>query len=124
MGLTPDALHVHAAVDGEYVAGDVGGIFAGEEFDRVGDVFGLTDAGERYLGEDFGFDFVREDLGHVRFDVAGGDGVDGDAAGAHLLREGLGHGDHAAFGGGIVGLSGGSGLPDHGSDIDDPAPAV
>src|SRR5664279_3169396 len=37
-------LHIHAAVDGEHVPGDVGGLFAGQELHRVGDVLGLADA--------------------------------------------------------------------------------
>src|ERR1019366_2277709 len=117
-------LHIHAAVDGEHVPGDVGGLFAGQELHGAGDVLGLADAAERNLGEVLGLHFIGQDPRHVGLDVAGGDGVDGDAAAADLLGEGLGHGDHAALGGGVVGLPGGSRLSHHGGDIDDPSPAA
>src|ERR1035437_7666000 len=117
-------LHVHAAVDGEDVAGDVGGLFGDQELDGVGDVLGLAGAGEGNLGQVLGLHLFGQNARHVGFDVAGGDGVDGDVAATHLLGEGLGHGDEAALGGGVIGLGGASRLPDHGGHIDDPPPTV
>src|ERR1019366_4394358 len=78
-------LHVHAAVDGEDVAGDVGGLLGDQELYGVGDVLGLAGAGEGNLGEVLGLHLFRQNARHVGFDVAGGDGVDGDVAAAHLL---------------------------------------
>ena len=42
--LPPDSLHHHqAAVDGEHLAGDEGGLVAGEEGDGVGDLLGRAE---------------------------------------------------------------------------------
>src|ERR1039457_345378 len=93
-------LHVHAAVDGEDVTGDVGGLFGDQELDGVGDVLGLAGAAQRNLGEVLRLHLFGQDPRHIGFNVAGGDGVDGDVAATHLLGEGLGHSDEATLGGG------------------------
>src|ERR1017187_5487014 len=56
----PAFLHVHAAVDGEHVAGNVTGLLADQELHGVGDVLGLADAAERNPGEDLGLHLLGQ----------------------------------------------------------------
>jgi len=55
---------IHAAVDVEDVAGDVGGFVAGEEDDGCGNVLAGAHAAERNAHFQFFFHFVRKDGGH------------------------------------------------------------
>src|SRR3546814_873068 len=57
-----------------------------------------------------------------RSDVAGRDGVDGDAEARVLLRQGDGEAVHAGLGGGVVGLAVLALLAVDRADLDDPAP--
>ena len=116
--------HVHAAVDVEGVAGDVAGVFGGEEGDGVGDVEVGSGAAERDVLGHGGLLVVGEDGGHGRLDVSGGDCIDRDGAAGELPREGFGEADEAGFGGGVVGLAGLTGFADDRGDVDDAAPAV
>ena len=72
--------HVQAAVDVEDLAGDVGGFVAREENDGGGDFAVRAEAAERDHRLHFVFQFLRQRIGHRRFDEAGRDGVHGDAA--------------------------------------------
>src|ERR1700683_1791346 len=72
--------HVQAAVDVEDLAGDVAGFVAGEEDDGGGDVAVESETAQRDHRFHFVFDFLRQRIGHGRFDETGRDGVDGNAA--------------------------------------------
>ena len=112
--------HVHAAVDVEDLAIDVGGFVAGEEDDGGSDVAIETETAQRDHGFHFVFDFLRQWVGHGRFDEAGRDGVHGDAARSGFDGDGAGEADEAGFGGDVV-LTGVTGLGHHRTDIDDAA---
>ena len=58
---------------------------------------------------------------HLGGDVAGRDGVDGDALAGGLLREAHGQAEQAGLGGGVVGLADVAGLADDRADVDDAA---
>src|SRR5690349_17470037 len=56
----PATLHVHAAVDGEHLPGDVARLVLGEELHHPRDLLGPAEAGER----DLRLDLVEHLLGH------------------------------------------------------------
>src|SRR3546814_2864349 len=69
-------------------------------------------------------DVCSSDLYHVGIDIAGRDGVDGDAEFRAVLRQRLGKAVDARFGGVVIDLAILSRLPVDRADIDDPAPAA
>ncbi|MFM1944051.1 MAG: hypothetical protein RI897_3033 [Verrucomicrobiota bacterium] len=71
-------LHCESAVDIQDVSGDVAGAGAGEEQGGGGGVFDGAEGVEGDLAEEAFFEVVVEDVGHIGFDEAWGDGVDGD----------------------------------------------
>src|ERR1700761_7541264 len=106
------------------MAGDVTGLFGGEEGYGVGDVLVGAGAGEGDVLGHGGLLVGCEDLGHGGLDISGSDGVDGDGAAGELAGEGLCEADESGLGGSVVGLAGLAGLADHRGDVDDAAPAV
>src|SRR5258708_5493260 len=119
-----DALsQIHAAVDVEDVAGDVGGFVAGEENDGGGDILAGSHAPEWDAHFQFFFHFVGKDCRHGRLDETGSHGVDRDVARSDFDGDGFGEADEAGFGGDVVGLPGVAAFGDDGRDVDDPAGA-
>ena len=118
LGLRPSG-DDKAAVDGEDLAGDEGGV--GQVAHGLGDILrGAVTADGRLFLE--GSQDRRVNLpAHVRQNDAGGDGVDTDVAGTQLLGQGLRQRQDSALRRGIGGLTGGADLPPHGRDIDDAA---
>src|SRR5215472_10511468 len=84
----------HAAIDENRRAGDVVAFIRGKPCRNLGHVLGLADAAIGDEGQKPLAGFRRLPGGGVdaRADGAGGDGVDTDATGRHLLREAL-HGE-------------------------------
>src|SRR4051812_39692356 len=117
----PWALHVLAAVDGVDLAGDEGRFRVGEELHDAGDLVGFAEAPDGDLGDDLVEGFLGDGLDHLGGDVAGCDGVDGDALAGGLLGEAHGQAEQAGFGGGVVGLADVAGLADDRADVDDAA---
>src|SRR3984957_16742800 len=113
--------HVHAAVHVEDLAGDITGFVAGEKDDGGGDVAVQAETAERDHGFHFVFDFLRERVGHRRFDEAGRNGVHGDAARGDFDGDGAGEADESGLGGDVIRLAGVAGLGHHRADIDDAA---
>ncbi len=79
--------HVMPAVDREVRAGDPRGLVVEEEGDGVGDLVGLAEAADGDLRDDLGAYVLGDRHHHVGADVAGRDGVDGDAQLGIFLRE-------------------------------------
>ncbi len=104
------------------MSGDVGGFFGGEKRDRGGDVGGLAEAAEGDEFDDFIFDLLGEDVGHVGGDEAGGDAVGGDLFAGEFAGDGFGHADDAGFGGGVVDLAGVADDSGDAGDVDDASP--
>src|SRR5215212_8193888 len=90
------ASHVLAAVDGVDLAGDEGRVRVGEEFDDAGDLVGFAEAADGDLGDDLVEGFLGDGLDHFGGDVAGCDGVDGDALAGGLLADVAGLADDRA----------------------------
>src|SRR5690242_15044581 len=128
--------HVHAAVDGPDLPGDIGGLVGRQEADHPGDLVGPAEPAQRDLLA-YPVQSLLGHLGHhVGGDVAGGDRVDGqpdpvahrlvvpaqleDRLFGHRLRES----EQAGLGGGVVDLADVAGLADHRGDVDDPAGAA
>src|SRR6476646_2854366 len=80
-------LHVHAAVYVQDLAGDVGGLVAGKKFHGGGNILGLAETLERYVGEQVRFQLVGEDGCHVGLDEAGRYRVDRDVTAGHFLSQ-------------------------------------
>src|SRR5882762_14193 len=114
---------IHAAVDVEDVAGDVGGFVAGEENDGGGDILAGAHAAERNAHFQFFFYFVGKDGRHGRLNETGSHGVDGDAARCDFDGDGLGEADEAGFRGDVIGLPRVTAFGDDGRDVDDAAGA-
>src|SRR6266851_620230 len=114
---------MQAAVYVEDVAGDVGGLVAGQENDGGGYVAGGAQAAERNARLQFFFHLVRQHGGHWRFDEAGSDGIHGDVARGDFDGDGFGQADQAGFCGDIIGLAGIARLGYHRADVDDAARA-
>src|SRR5579883_1279848 len=118
-----DLSEVHAAVDVENVAGDIGGFVAGKEYDGGGNVAGTTHAAERNARLEVFLDLVWQDLCHGCLDKAWSDGVHGDITRGDFDADGLGEADQAGFSGNVIGLAGVAGLRDDAGDVDDAARA-
>ena len=109
--------HVHAAVDGPDLPGDVGGLVGRQEADHSGDLLGLPEPSLVDLAADPVHHLVRDGGDHVGGDVAGGDRVDGRARSRHqpgavpveledrLLGQRLGQAEQPGLGGGVVRLA-------------------
>src|SRR5258708_2617102 len=119
-----DALsQIHAAVDVEDVAGDVGGFVAGEENDGGGDILAGSHAPEWDAHFQFFFHFVGKDCRHGRLDETGSHGVDRDVARSDFDGDGFGDADEAGFRGDVVVLPSVAAFGDDGRDVDDAAGA-
>src|SRR5215468_9642753 len=128
--------HVHAAVDGPDLPGDVRGLVGGQEADHPGDLFRLPEPAQRNLAADPVHHLVGNGGHHVGGDVAGGDRVHGqpDAVTGRALRpvelehrllgQRLGQPEQPGFGGGVVRLADVAGLADHRGHVDDPPGAA
>ena len=104
----------HAAIDVDGLAGDVSGVFGGEEEQQVRHVVVGAGAAERNLGNPFGHEFTGRIAAkqsapfavvvgpHVGSDDAGGVRVDRDAIGREFLGQALGESHHAELAGGVV----------------------
>src|SRR5882762_2020611 len=114
---------IHAAVDVEDVAGDVGGFVAGEENDGGGDILAGAHAAERNAHFQFFFYFVGKDGCHGRLDETRSHGVDRDVARSDFDGDGFGEADEAGFGRDVIGLAGVAAFGDDGRDVDDAAGA-
>lgn len=117
-------LHVHAAVDLDYLAGDVGAHVGSEEGSHVGDILGLTAATERNFLCPLCADLVGKGGGHGCLDEAGGYGIGADSAGADFLGYALGEGDESGLGGGVVSLTGVAVNAHYGGHVDYRAAAL
>ena len=103
---------------------------SGNEF-RVGQIFhglchvhGSAIAAYRSFFRHFRQDFRLHIGAHICQNHAGCHAVDPDAAGAKLLRQGLGQSNHRALGGRICRLAGGPHLSPHTGHGDDAAPVL
>src|SRR6266566_6455445 len=116
--------HRHPAVDVERVPGDVGGFGRGEKYGRGRDFVGRAEPPRRYRRENGLMLFLAQHRRHRGADEPRRDTVDGDIARGDLVRERLGHADHAGLGGRVIALPGISGDADDRGDPDDaPEPA-
>lgn len=115
--------HVHSTVYVEGVTCDVACSFAGEEGDGACDIGVGSVASEGNMGEDRLFLGIGKGIGHGCLNETRGNCVHRDAAAGELAGKGFGETDEPGFGGGVVGLSGGSGLSYNRGDVDDAAPA-
>ena len=116
-----NGLHRHAAVDYDDLAGDVAGFIGGEEGGGVGDILRLAEVGQGDAGEQGFACLLRDGIGHISGDKAGGNGVDGYLAAGDFLSHGLGEADDAGLGGGIVALAYVAGDAHNGGNVDDAA---
>ena len=67
----PDSLHHHqTAIDRKDLAGDEGGLIAGQEGDRVGDLGGRAEPPERGPAGDLGLERLGQVLGQLGQDEA------------------------------------------------------
>ena len=108
-----------AAVDGDDLAGDVGGVH--EMQHGLGDLLRPAEAAQRDLPGEVVQRLLPEHLHHVGVDHARGDAVDADAGRGELRREGARQADDRVLGGGIARLAGGAvAAPDRG-DVHDAA---
>src|SRR5258708_9488146 len=115
-------VHVLAAVDGDVGAGNERRLLGAQVDDEAGDLVGLAQAPDRDLRQDFGIEnFLRDRRHHLRADVAGRDGVDGDALARDFQRQRLGEAVDAGLRRRVVGLAEGALLPVHRRDVDDGA---
>src|SRR5258708_1659260 len=114
---------VHAAIDVEDVAGDVGGFVAGEENDGGGDILAGAHAAERNAHFQFFFYVVGKEGCHGRLDETRRHGVDRDVARRDFYGDGLCEADEAGFGRDVIGLPGVAAFGDDGRDVDDAAGA-
>ena len=110
-----------AAVDGDDLSMDVGGIWPREEADGGGDFFAFAVAMERNQREDF---VLREIFCHVCVDNTWCDGIYANAFLSDLTCEGFDGADESGFGGGVVDLSRLADLAGGGGDDDDAAAAA
>src|SRR5580700_6085662 len=123
--LTPGgSAHVQAAVQREIRPGGEGRLLAHQPRDDRGDLVGLAEAFHRDGGDDFLETVGLDGAHHVGADVAGGHGVDGDAARGDLLRERHREAVDAGLGGRVVGLPKLAALAVHRGDVDDAPPAA
>src|SRR5438552_9928180 len=113
-----------AAVNGQDLAGDVGGGVGEQEGDRPRDVVGLPQAPEGDAAGDRRARLRRHRGGHVGLDEAGGHRVHGDGPRGHLPGDRLGEADEPGLARGVVGLSRVAGQPDDRRDVDDAAVAL
>src|SRR5512146_19867 len=81
------------AVGRQRRAGDEGRAFAGQERHRISDFRGLAETPDRDAGDDRLQHVFRHRGDHVGVDVAGADGVDGDALAGAFLGQRLGEAD-------------------------------
>src|SRR5580658_10931568 len=116
--------HVQAAVQREVRPGGEGRLLAHQPGDDGSDLGRLAEALHRDGGDDFLETVGLDGAHHVGADVAGGHGVDGDAARGDLLRERHGEAVDAGFGGRVVGLAELAALAVHRGDVHDAAPAA
>jgi len=100
------ALHVHAAIDGKDMSGDISGLLAGKENHRIGDIVGTSQTLQRNLGGQLIANLLGKRIGHGGCDKTGGNCVDGDAAFGQLAGIRLGKADQAGLAGTVIGLSG------------------
>src|SRR5882672_980929 len=113
--------HVHAAVDVNGRAGDVGGLRRGEKSHHGGHVLRFSEAPQGNLLKQRPTLRLGQRSGHVGVDKAGRNAVDGDAAAADLPRERPRHARDAGLRRRIVDLTGVSARTDHRGDVDDAA---
>jgi hypothetical protein len=92
---TGTLVHVHAAVDVKNLAGNVASFVARKEDDRCGDFVVCAESAERDQRFHFFLQLGRERIGHRRFDEAGRDGIDGDAARSDFDGDGARETDQA-----------------------------
>ena len=114
-------LHGHAAVHRKHLPGEVAAGGPGQEQDGAGHVRGLAQAAQRDLLQQRRARLGADPRRHGGLDEAGGDGVDGDAAGRQLPGGGLGEADDAGFARAVVALPGVADQADDGGDVDDAA---
>src|ERR1700679_2059640 len=92
-----------AAVDTQYVAGQVGSALGGRDDDGGRDFLRPADAllrgGRAQIG--FAFFAAGETVEHAGIDRAGGDGIDADAIGSHLQRYRCGQAFNGVFAGDV-----------------------
>ena len=113
-----------AAIDAHRRSGDEFAVFGDEEAHAAGDFAGLAEAADGNLGDDLLQHRFGHGGDHVGVDIAGRDGVDGDAEARAFLGQCLGEAVDTAFGGGVVDLAVLARLPVDRTDIHDPAPAA
>src|SRR5882672_1646398 len=111
--------HIHAAVDVERRARNVGGARRGEEGHDRRDVFRTPEPAQRNLLEQRRPLLFRERPGHVGVDKSRRDAVDRDASAADLARQRAGHSGDAGLRRGIIDLPCVAARGDHGRDVDD-----
>lgn len=99
---------LHASIDGNVLSIEVGAGWRQQETDHCGDFIGLAHALEPDLGHDASHGLGRNVPGHVGFDVAWRDGVEGDGRVselAHLTAHGARKGGNPGLGRSVRGLS-------------------
>src|SRR5665213_1370231 len=84
----------------------------------------MAEPADRHARDDLLQHVGRHGAHHVGVDIAGRDGVDGDALAGAFLRQRLGEAVDAGFGGGVVDLAVLPGLAVDRADIDDPPEAA
>src|SRR5665213_18129 len=84
----------------------------------------MAEPADRHPRDDLLQHVGRHGAHHVGVDIAGRDGVDGDALAGAFLRQRLGEAVDAGFGGGVVDLAVLPGLAVDRADIDDPPEAA
>src|SRR3990172_9908044 len=89
----------------DYRAIDVRRLVRGEEGIHSGDFVGLAQAPERHLLDHLGHHRRRDSGEDRRGDEAGTHRRGANSLGTEFTRPGLGEGDHAGLGRGIVGLA-------------------
>src|SRR4051812_12083611 len=114
-------LHVHPAVDGEYLSCNIRCLVRCKETYGGGDVVGRAQALERNLRRPVRLCIAGDRPRHIRLDQARRHYVDGDAARGDFLRRGFHEADQPRLRRRVVRLSGVAGLPDHGADAHDAA---
>src|SRR6185312_4197578 len=118
------SIHMLPAVDRERRARDEAALVGHQEQHPAGDLLGLAEAADGDAGDDLLQHFLGHGAHHLGVDIAGGDGVDGDALAGALLGQGLGEAVDARLGGGVVHLAVLPGLAVDGADVDDAAEAA
>src|SRR4029077_20111071 len=115
----PLSTHIHAAVDMQRRACNVGGLRRREKGHGRRHVLRISQASQRNLLKQRLSLLLREGPGHVRVDESRRDAIDGHAAAADLPGERSRHPGDSGFRGGIVDLAGVAARSHHGGDVDD-----